>query len=112
MSGGAQEVLNTVTYIIGGVVGLVFGSLIALLNSRLTKCYLQKAESQRQGNMIGVMAMSFGRMLISFGALLVVFLLRSVLPWPFTAVILGTALGLTVVSFVVIFRLSKKYQDQ
>lgn len=105
------EVLNTGTYIVGGVVGLVFGSLVALLNSRLTAHYLKKDASERKGSMIGVLAMSFGRMLISFAALLLVFLIRNLLPWPFTAVIVGTVLGLTVVSTIIVFRLSKKYQD-
>ena len=105
------EVWHTVSYLIGGAVGLVFGSLVAWLNSRLTAHYLQKPESERKNHTVGVLAMSFGRMLVSFGALLLVFLVRNLLPWPFAAVILGTALGLTLVSFVIIFRLSKKYQD-
>ena len=102
---------GTAEYIIGGAVGLAFGSLVALLNSRLTAHYLKKQESERKDNMIGVMAMSFGRMLIAAAALFLVFLVRNWLPWPLAAVLLGTALGLTVVSFVIILVLSKKYQD-
>lgn len=103
-----QEVVDTVSYIIGGVAGLVFGSLVALLNSRLTAHYLKKQESERKDSMIGVMAMSFGRLLIAAAALFIVFLLRNLLPWPMEAVLLGTAVGLTAVSFIIILCLSKK----
>lgn len=102
---------DTAEYIIGGVVGLAFGSLVAGLSSCLTAHYLKKQASERKDSMLGVMAMSFGRLLIAAAALFVVFLLRNLLPWPLNAMLLGTALGLTVVSFIIIFILSKKYQD-
>lgn len=91
--------------------GLVFGSLVAFVNSRLTKHYLKKQATEKNDSILPTMAMSFGRMLISAAALVLVFVLRNWLPWPFAAVILGTAIGLTAVSFALIYRLTKKYQD-
>ena len=107
----AWEVFNTTGYIIGGAVGLLYGGLVAFLNSRMTAHYLKKQKEEHSGNLLGVMAMSFGRLLIAAAALFIVFLLRNWLPWPLNAVLLGTALGLTVVSFVIIGCLTKKYQD-
>lgn len=102
---------DTTGYIIGGVVGLIYGGLVSLLCSRLTAHYLKKQSSDPSVSLVGVMLMSFGRLMIAAVALLVAFLLRKVLPWPYEGVLVGTAIGLSVGAAVTSYLLSKKYQD-
>lgn len=104
--------LRTVEYVIGVVVGIVYGSLVAFLNSRLTKRYLDRQQTGSNTGMASVLSLSLGRQLISLAALLVVFLLRNWLPWPFAAVLIGAAVGLSVISIVIIYRLTKKYEEK
>ena len=98
-------------YILGGLAGLIFGSAVAFINSRITKAYLNRSEKKERenpdkpsaGGVIGVMLVNFLRLIISAGALLLVFLLRKMIPLPFNSLIIGTAVGLTLISFVFLY---------
>jgi drug/metabolite transporter (DMT)-like permease len=97
-------------YVWGALAGLAFGSAVAYLNSRITKHYLDKNRDRVGTEGVGaVMGVNGLRQVINVAALAIVFFLRNVLPLPFYAVILGTAAGLTAVSFLFIWRLSKNY---
>lgn len=97
-------------YIWGGLLGLAFGSAVAFLNSIITKRYIKK-NSEKAGpeGTASVMGMNLARQLVNVAALFAVFLTRKLIPLPFAATLIGTALGLTVVSVILVYRLSKKY---
>ena len=54
------------------------------------------------------MGLTFIRQLVNIAALAIVFFMRNIVPLPFIATIIGTAVGLTVVSFFFVWRISKK----
>lgn len=93
-------------YIIGGLVGLVFGCAVACCSAWLTKRSLKKDKT------VAVMGVSFLRQLLDIAALLVVFLLRNVLPFPLYAVLIGTAIGLSVGGIILAVRTGKNMQDE
>ena len=88
-------------YVIGAVVGLLWGALIAFLNSRISKRALQKENTQ------SIMIANLCRMLIDLAALTVVFLLRNVAPWSFEAAIVATACSLGMLTVVFAFLLAR-----
>lgn len=95
-------------YALGAVAGLAFGSLIAYLNSRITKKYLNKNKDKSgPEGAASAMGVSALRMLISVLALAAVFFTRKLIPLPFTATIIGAAVGLTAVSFAFLWHLTK-----
>ena len=106
-------------YVIGGLVGLAFGSLAAFLSSRLTKLYLKKQAEAREKNTAtgengtpgSYLAVSLGRQGIAILALALILLLRNQMPWPFTSVIIGAAIGLTGVSVVLSYRVAKQFEE-
>ncbi len=88
-------------YLIGAVVGLLWGALIAWLNSRINKKAIAKNDTK------AIMTANMIRMAIDVAALAAVFLLRKVLPWNFEATIAGTAASLGLLTVYFAFRLSK-----
>ncbi|MBR0162731.1 MAG: hypothetical protein IJQ02_15835 [Oscillospiraceae bacterium] len=88
-------------YVVGAVLGLVWGALLAWVNSRINKRAVQKNSSN------AVMAASLLRTLIDLLGLGAVFLLRKVLPFNFEATIVGTAASLGLLTVYFAFRLSK-----
>jgi hypothetical protein len=96
----------------GGMAGLIFGSLAAFLNYRISKSYMERSRNGSGKNgIVSVMGVSFARMLINAVALAVVFFLRDLLPWPFAAVVIGTSLGLSAVSILLILHLSRCHKQ-
>lgn len=89
-------------YLIGGLLGAVFGAAVAWCGAQLTRRSLEK------DNTAALMGASFLRMLTDIAALLVLYLLRDVLPFPFYGVIVGAALGLSLVGIVLAARMVKK----
>ena len=75
-------------YVIGAVIGLLWGTLVAWLNSRINKAAIEKNSTK------AMMGASIGRTAIDIAALGLVFLLRNVLPGNFEATIVGTAASL------------------
>ena len=48
---------------------------------------------------------------IAILALALILLLRNQMPWPFTSVIIGAAIGLTGVSVVLSYRVAKQFEE-
>ena len=91
-------------YVIGGVVGLLWGALVAWLNYRINKKALEK------NNTKAIVTANSVRMLIDIAALAAVFLLRNVLPFNFETTIAGTAASLGLLTVVFAFRLTRPEQ--
>lgn len=101
--------MSTAMYVLGGAVGLAFGSLTAYLNSLITKHYLAKNKDKRNAEgTAAAMGQSLVRQLINIAALAIVFFARNYVPLPFPVTIIGTTVGLTAVSFFFVWRISKK----
>lgn len=88
-------------YVIGAVIGLAWGALIAWLNLQINKNALKKNDTK------AMMTASIGRMIIDVAALGAVFLLREYLPGNFEATIAGTAASLGLLTVVFAFQLSR-----
>ena len=88
-------------YVIGAVIGLLWGALVAWLNSRINKKAMEKNSAK------AMMAASLARTAIDIAALGLVFLLRNVLPGNFEATIVGTAASLGLLTVYFAYRLSK-----
>ena len=88
-------------YVIGALVGLVWGALVAWVNSRINK----KAVAKNSTN--AMLLANLARTAIDIAALAAVFLLRNVLPGNFEATIVGTAASLGLLTVYFAFRLSR-----
>ena len=88
-------------YVIGAVMGLLWGALVAWVNSQINRNALKKNTTN------AMLAANMGRTLIDIAALGAVFLLRNVLPGNFEATIVGTAASLGLLTVYFAFRLSK-----
>ncbi len=89
------------TYVIGAVVGILWGAVVAFLNSRISKKAIEKNTAQ------AVLVANFTRTAIDIVALGVVFLLRNKLPFSFEATLIGTAASLGMLTVFFAYRLSK-----
>ena len=89
------------TYAIGAVVGLIWGAIVAFLNSRISKKAIEKNTAQ------AILAGNLSRSAIDIIALGAVFLLRNVLPFSFEATLIGTAASLGMLTVYFAYRLSK-----
>ncbi len=85
----------------GAIAGLVWGALIAWLNSRITKKALAENDTQK------LMTANISRTVIDFAALGIVFLLRKILPVSFEACMVGTAVSLGLLTVFFAYRMSK-----
>ena len=92
-------------YVIGGVIGAVFGFVVAMVSARLIRQNMKKNDAS------AVMAGSMLRTLLDILSLLAVYLLRNVLPFPFYGVIIGTALGLSVGNVIQAQRMGKQIKE-
>ncbi len=94
--------------VVSVIAGLIFGSVIAFINSRITKKLLidnaEKIKAENYGT-ARVMLVNILRFLTSAAALLIVYLLRNILPFHFVAGIAGTAVGLTFISYLFLWLL-------
>ncbi len=88
-------------YVIGAIVGLLWGALIAWLNSRINKAAIAKNSTK------ALMAANFGRTLVDIAGLAVIFFLRKVLPFSFEATIAGTAASLGLLTVFFAYRMSR-----
>ena len=82
--------------------GAVWGVLVSLLGMLITKRCLEK------GSTGAVMAGSLSRTVVDVAALGLVYLLRDTVPLPYTYMLIGTAIGLSVATIVYSFRLAGK----
>ena len=89
-------------YLWGALAGLAWGALWGGLNILILKKRLGKKDSNV------LMAANLGRMVVDLAALLLVFLLRKVLPFSYEAMLVATAVALSVTRLIFAFRYRKK----
>ena len=93
-----------VTYVIGAIIGLVFGGVVGALKNRFIWGEYLRRDNEDASS--GEAAALYGRILVSNAVnvvtLLVAFLLRNVLPADGIAFLIGTAVALTVMNRVLI----------
>lgn len=89
-------------YVIGAIVGLVWGALAAVINSLITKSCIAK------GTQKAITTMNAVHMANDLVALAVVYFLRHILPFSFEAAIIGTAVSLSLLSVIITFKMGKK----
>ncbi len=82
--------------------GLVWGALAALLGGVITRRSLQKASTG------AVMAGNLLRTLTDLAALGLVFLLRKLLPFDYTWMLIATAIALSIGTIVISYRIAGK----
>ena len=93
---------NAMNYLWGALAGLVWGALWGGLNILILKRSLGKNDSNI------LMAGNLARMVVDLAALLLVFLLRKILPFSYEAMLVATAVALSVTSLIFAFRYGKK----
>lgn len=86
-----------------GVAGFLFGSLVAALNYRLSLRFIQKAKRTSD-----VMKVSLLRQMLNILALVVAFIIGKWLLEDWLALLVGTALGLTLSAQLLAFRLYRR----
>lgn len=90
------------TYVIGAVIGLVFGGVVGALKNRFIWGSYLRRDSDESG--YGEAGALYSRMLISnivnLVTLLVVFFVRNLVPFDGIALLIGTAVALTVMNRV------------
>ena len=94
--------MNITAILIGVLAGLAWGALWGWVNTLILNKALQKKDAN------AIMAGNLGRLLVDALALSAVFLLRKVLPFPYEAMLIATALALSAVTLVFAFRFGKK----
>ncbi len=82
--------------------GVLWGALAALLNMAINKKALAK------GNTNALLAANLGRTAVDLAALGIIFLLRKILPFPYEAMMLGTAIALSLLTVFFAFRMAGK----
>ena len=86
----------------GALAGLAWGAVCGVLNILILKKAIEK------NNNNAVMAANLGRMAVDLAALALVFLLRKALPFSYEAMLIGTAVALSIVTLVYAYRYGKK----
>ena len=89
-------------YVLAVLAGAVWGVVMALVNMFIMRAALKKNADA------AFMGANVLRTLLDLLAFAVVFLLRNILPLPYTFVLVGTAAGLSITTIVVSFRLAGK----
>ncbi len=88
------------SYVLAVLVGAVWGAAVGLVNMLIMRRALKK---QKDKALLGANVLRTALDLAAFAA---VFLLRELLPLPYTFVLVGTALGLSMTTIVYSFRLA------
>lgn len=102
--------MSVLLYILGGFLGLAYGTAIAYINSKLTENYIRN-NKDHENPMQRANGFSATRQIINAGALVVLFLFYGILKKMFLPVLIGALIGIGFVSYVFLFRIGKKTQD-
>ena len=102
--------MSVLLYILGGLLGLSYGTAIAYINGRLTENYIRN-NKDHENPMQRANGFSATRQIINAGALVVLFLFYGILKKMFLPVLIGALIGIGFVSYVFLFRIGKKTQD-
>lgn len=103
--------MSVLLYILGGLLGLAYGTVIAYINGRLTENYIRNNKDHEKP-LQRANGFSAARQLINVGALTVLFLFYGVLKKMFLPVLIGALIGIGFMSYVFLFRIGKKSQDE
>ena len=87
--------------ILGVLAGLAWGALIAFLNSLITKNAL-KAEGGS-----ALLTANLLRNVLDIAALAVIFLLRKVLPFSYTATLIAAAVSLSMLTILFMYKIAR-----
>ena len=88
------------SYVLAVLIGAVWGAAVGLVNMLIMRQALKK---QQDKAFLGANVL---RTTLDLAAFAAVFLLREALPLPYTFVLVGTALGLSMTTIVYSFRLA------
>lgn len=102
--------MSVLLYILGGLLGLAYGTAIAYINGRLTENYIRN-NKDHENPMQRANGFSATRQIINAGALVVLFLFYGILKKMFLPVLIGALIGIGFVSYVFLFRIGKKTRD-
>ena len=102
--------MSVLLYILGGFLGLAYGTAIAYINGRLTENYIRN-NKDHENPMQRANGFSATRQIINAGALVVLFLFYGILKKMLLPVLIGALIGIGFVSYVFLFRIGKKTQD-
>ena len=102
--------MSVLLYILGGFLGLAYGTAIAYINGRLTENYIRN-NKDHENPMQRANGFSATRQIINAGALVVLFLFYGILKKMFLPVLIGALIGIGFVSYVFLFRIGKKTRD-
>ena len=102
--------MSVLLYILGGFLWLAYGTAIAYINGRLTENYIRN-NKDHENPMQRANGFSATRQIINAGALVVLFLFYGILKKMFLPVLIGALIGIGFVSYVFLFRIGKKTQD-
>ena len=90
------------SYVLAVLVGAVWGVGMGLVNMLIMRAALKKNKDN------AFMGANILRTLLDLAAFAVVFLLRNVVPLPYTFLLVGTAVGLSMTTIVLSFRMAGK----
>lgn len=102
--------MSVLLYILGGLLGLAYGTVFAYINGRLTENYIRK-NKDHENPMQRANGFSATRQIINAGALLVLFLFYGFLKKLFLPVLIGALIGIGFISYVFLFRIGRNDQD-
>ena len=103
--------MSVLLYILGGLLGLAYGTAFAYINGRLTENYIRN-NKDHENPMQRANGFSAARQFVNIGALVVLFLFYGVLKKLFLPVLIGALIGIGFMSYVFLFRIGKKSQDE
>lgn len=99
-----------IVYVIGGIIGLVYGSLVAYFNSKLMENYIQKNKNE-EDPMQTAKGFTAKRHIINAIAIVILCLLFKLLNQYWFPSILGALIAMTLMSYYFLYRIGKKDQD-
>ncbi len=97
---------HTTQLVVGALAGFALGILVALLNGRISRRAVEKGTSG------ALTVMVVCRMFLDLVVLLGLYLLRSVIPLPFTAILIGAATGLVLGGVVSAAMLDRQIKER
>lgn len=89
-------------YVLGGICGLIWGTLAALLNFEISKRSILRDQTA------ALLGANLLRVAVDAAALGLVFLLRGVLPFSYEAMLIFTAIAMSLVTIFCAYRMSAK----
>ena len=99
-------------YAAGAAVGLLVGTAGSVVNSFITQKLVIDRQHDKANAYRNVMVANILRLAVSAAVLFVIFLLRNVLPFSFNAMIIAAAIGLTVISYILLVIKTRKAQKK